>query len=75
MQRDFWIKMGSWEKLVCKGTFGLKFGFGGNGCAKGLSGKIGVLGEMSMQRNIQVTDGVWGKWACKKTFGLKIGFC
>ena len=41
MQRDFWVKIGGW----------------GNGCAKGLLGKIAVLGKMSMQRNIQVKDG------------------
>ena len=37
---------------MCKWTFGLKMGFGRNGCAKGLLGKIGVLGEMGMQMNI-----------------------
>ena len=41
-----------WGKWACKGTFELKLGFGGNGCAKGLLGKIGVLGEMGMQMNI-----------------------
>ena len=46
---------------MCKRTFGLKLGFGGNGCAKGLLGKIGVSGEMGMQRNIKVKDGVWGE--------------
>ena len=71
MQKDFWVKNG----VLGKWTLGLKLGFGGNGCAKGLLDKIGVLGEMSMQRNIQVKDGVGGKWASKKTFGLKIGFC
>ena len=34
MQRDFWVKIG----------------VGGNGCAKRLLGKIGVLGEMSTFR-------------------------
>ena len=46
-------------------------GFGGNRCAKGLSGKIGVLGEMSMQRNIQVKDGVLGKMGMQKDFWVK----
>ena len=30
-----------WGKWACKGTFELKLGFGGNGCTKGLLGKIG----------------------------------
>ena len=52
VQKDFWVKNGVLGKWACKGTFELKLGFGGNGCAKGLLGKIGVLGEMGMQRNI-----------------------
>ena len=52
MQRDFWVKNGVLGEWACKGTFGSKLGFGGNGCVKGLLGKIGVLGEMCMQRNI-----------------------
>ena len=28
MQKDFGLKMGFWGKLACKGTFGLKSGFG-----------------------------------------------
>ena len=55
MQRDFWVKIGVW----------------GNGCAKGLLGKIGVLGEMSMQRNIQVKDGIWGEMGMQKDFWVK----
>ena len=51
-QKDIWVKNGVWGKWACKGTFGLKLGFGGNGCAQGLLGKIGVLGVMGMQRNI-----------------------
>ena len=37
---------------MCKRTFGLKMVFWGNGHAKGLMCKIGVLEEMDMQRNI-----------------------
>ena len=60
MQRDFGVKIRVWGKWVCKG----------------LLGKIGVLGEMSMQRKtFRLKMGFGGKWACKKTFGLKIGFC
>ena len=54
----FGLKMVFWGKWACKGTFKLKLGFGRNGCAKGILGKIGVLGEMGMQRNIQFKDGV-----------------
>ena len=53
MQRDFWVKIGVW----------------GNGCAKGLLGKIGVLGEMSMQRNIQVKDGFGRNGHAKRLLG------
>ena len=52
VQKDFWVKNGVLGKWACKGTFELKLRFGRNGCAKGLLGKIGVLGEMGMQMNI-----------------------
>ena len=55
MQRDSWVKIGVW----------------GNGVAKGLLGKIGVLGEMSMQRNIQVKDGACGKMGMQNDFWVK----
>ena len=38
MQRDFWVKMGSWGKMGVQRDFGLKMGFWGNGHAKGLLG-------------------------------------
>ena len=48
--------MGKW---LCKGTFGLKWGFRGNEHARGTFGLKMVF---------------WGKWACKGTFELKLGF-
>ena len=51
-KRTFWVRNGVFGEWACKGTFELKLGFGGNGCAKGLLGKIGVLREMGMQMNI-----------------------
>ena len=47
MQKDFWVKNGFRGEMSVQKDFWVK-----NGHAKGLLGKIGVLGEMGMQRNI-----------------------
>ena len=67
MERDFWVEnvfwpskmiFGVWGKWPCKGTFGLKMGFGG---------------EIAMQRDFWVKDGVWEKIAVQRDFGVKDG--
>ena len=52
MQKDFGAKNGVLGEIGMQKEFWVKIWVWGNGCAKVLLGKIGVLGEMSMQRNI-----------------------
>ena len=49
--------MGKW---LCKGTFGLKWGFRGNECAKGL------LGENGHPKGLWVKIGVLWENGCAK---------
>ena len=61
--------MVSWRKWAWKGTFELILGFGGSGCAKGLLGKIGVLGEMATFR---LKTGFGRKMGMQKDFWVKL---